>query len=162
MKGRKYTSPTAKGDLLEAEACKSVQKDLLRLCEKYQKKVAREQAARDRDLEAAMGYTSEDAIREDYGWGFITEKQYDLFRDLFQKGAAALDNRLPTTAERAMKILNRIAAEIREEQLEWEFCALSPAEQSVELERAAQARREWTERIAELKKKRGAIAALEE
>lgn len=154
-----YTNPTAKGDLLEADACKAVIAELDRLCQKYQKKVSREQSAREQDLEKALGYANEDDIREDYGWGFITDKQYERYLDLFRNGAAALENHTATKAERILKILKRIAHEIYEEQREWEFSALSPSEQIAEMERAAQAQKEWKARMAELKKESGKLAA---
>lgn len=154
-----YTNPTAKGDLLEADACKAVIAELDRLCQKYQKKVSREQSTREQDLEKALGYANEDDIREDYGWGFITDKQYEQYLDLFRNGAAALENHTATKAERILKILKRIGHEIYEEQREWEFSALSPSEQIAEMERAAQAQKEWKARMAELKKESGKLAA---
>ena len=128
--------------------------ELERLCKKYERKVAKEQAKRESDLEIATGYACESDIQNDYGWGFITEQQYECYLDLFRGGVSALENHTATKAERVLKILCRIAHDICEEQHEWEFSALSPAEQAAEIARAAKARKEWDARMRDLKMKR--------
>ena len=87
---RTYTNPTVKGDLLEADACQAVFTELERLCKKYERKVAKEQAKRESDLEIATGYACESDIHNYYGWGFITEQQYECYLDLFRGGVSAL------------------------------------------------------------------------
>ena len=80
--------------------------------------------------------------------------QYECYLDLFRGGVSALENHTATKAERVLKILCRIAHDICEEQHEWEFSALSPAEQAAEIARAAKARKEWDARMRDLKMKR--------
>jgi len=160
--GRQYTNPDAAGYLLEADACKKVVAELRRIAEKYQRKIDREQAARKAELEAAMEYRSERDIQDAYGWEFITEKQYDLYLEIFRNGQAALENRMPTVNELAHKILLRILSDIDAEQREWRFSALTPAQQREELQRAEQAKREWKEKIHQIKERLGVAATLQD
>ena len=150
-RGREYTNPEAAGYLLEADACRKVEAELKRVADKYQRKIDREEAARKAELEAALEYRSEDEIREAYGWELITEKQYDLYLELFRRGQSALENHLPTVNELAHKILLRILSEIAAEQREWRFSALTPAQQQAEMERAARAKQEWKEKMRKIK-----------
>lgn len=154
---RKYTNPQAAGYLLEAKACEKVVKDLRRTAEKYQRAVDKESAARQSEFETAMQYTSERQIQDDYGWGFISEAQYERLLDLFRDGQAALDQHTPTTTELTLRILYRIIADIEEGRREWEFSALTPKEQAVELERREKAKLEWKKKIAQIKRARGII-----
>ena len=120
---KKYTDPQAAGYLLEAKACEKVSKELRRLAEKYQRHVDKEQKGREAEFEAVMGYTSEDEIREAYGWSFITEAQMERYIDIFRTGQAALEQHTPTCNELVYRILCRICREIEEEQREWKFAA---------------------------------------
>lgn len=156
-RGREYTNPEAAGYLLEADACKKVEAELTRIADKYQRKVDREEAARKAELEAALEYRSEDEIREAYGWELITEKQYDLYLDIFRRGQSALENHQPTVNELVHRILLRILSDIAAEQREWRFSALTPAQQQAEMERAARAKQEWKEKMRVIKEQlRGA------
>ena len=128
--GRGYTNPDAAGYLLEADACKKVEAELRRIADKYQRKIDREQAAREAEFEAAMQYRSEHEILDAYGWEFITEKQYELYLDIFRQGRDALENHAPTVNEAAHRILQRILSDIAAEQREWRFSALTPAQRS--------------------------------
>ena len=47
MMGRGYTNPDAAGYLMEADACKKVEAELRRIADKYQRKIEREQTARE-------------------------------------------------------------------------------------------------------------------
>ena len=96
---RKYTDPQAAGYLLEAKACEKVSKELRRLAEKYQRHVDKEQKGREAEFEAVMGYSSEDEIRDAYGWSFITEAQMERYIDIFRTGQAALEQHTPTCDE---------------------------------------------------------------
>ena len=98
-----------------------------------------------------MGYTSEDEIREAYGWSFITEAQMERYIDIFRTGQAALEQHTPTCDELVHRILCRICREIEEEQREWKFAALSPREQAAELERARKASEEWNQHMKAIK-----------
>ena len=62
MMGRGYTNPDAAGYLMEADACKKVEAELRRIADKYQRKIEREQTAREREFEAAMQYRSENEL----------------------------------------------------------------------------------------------------
>ena len=156
--GRGYTNPDAAGYLLEADACKKVEAELKRVADKYQRKLDREQAARKAEFEAAMEYHSERDIQDAYGWELITEKQYDLYLDIFRRGQEALENHLPTVNELAHKILLRILSDISAEQQEWRFSALTPAQQRAEIQRAEQAKQEWKEKMRKLREDLGLAA----
>ena len=157
--GRKYTNPDASGYLLEASACEKVVKELRRITVKFQRAVDKEAADRQSEFETAMQYTNEQQIQDDYGWGFFSEAQYDRYLALFREGQAALEQHTPTKTELALRIVRRILSDIEAERSEWEFSALSPREQTAELKRREQANREWKEKIAEIKKRRGIIEA---
>ena len=88
---KKYTDPQTAGYLLEAKACEKVSKELRRLAEKYQRHVDKEQKGREEEFKTVMVYTSEDEIREAYGWSFITEAQMERYIDIFRTGQAALE-----------------------------------------------------------------------
>jgi len=160
--GRQYTNPDAAGYLLEADACKKVVAELRRIAEKYQRKIDREQAARKAELEAAMEYRSERDIQDAYGWEFITEKQYDLYLDIFRRGKEAMETHLPTVNELAHKILLRILSDIAAEQQEWRFSALTPAQQRAEIQRAEQAKKEWQEKMRKIREDLGLAAQSED
>lgn len=151
MMGRGYTNPDAAGYLLEADACKKVVAELRRIADKYQRKIDREQTARETEFEAAMQYRSENELLDAYGWEFITEKQYELYLDLFRRGREALENHAPTVNEAAHRILLRILSDIDAEQREWRFSALTPAQQTAEIERAEKAKQEWREKLQKIR-----------
>lgn len=157
--GRKYTNPDASGYLLEAKACEKVTKELRRIAEKFQRAVDKESAARQTEFETALQYTNEQQIQDDYGWGFFSEAQYDRYLALFREGQVALEKHTPTKTELALRILLHMIADIEAERREWEFSALSPQEQAKERERLEKANREWKEKIAEIKRRRGIIEA---
>ncbi len=154
---RKYTNPDASGYLLEASACEKVVKELRRMAEKFQRAVDKEAADRQSEFETAMQYTSEQQIQDDYGWGFFSEAQYDRYLALFREGQAALEQHTLTKTELALSILRRIISDIEADRREWEFSALSPQEQAEERKRMEKANREWKEKIAEIKRRRGIL-----
>lgn len=156
---RKYTNPQAHGYLVEAKACEKVVRELQRIAEKYQRAVDKETAARQSEFETVMQYTSELQIQDDYGWDCITEAQCDRYLTLFREGQTALEQHTPTKTELALSILHRIISDIEVERREWEFSALSPQEQVKERQRMEKANREWKEKIAEIKRRRGIIEA---
>lgn len=157
--GKKYTNPQAHGYLLEADACKKVVRELNRIAEKFQRAVDKEAATRQSEFETALQYTSEQQIQEDYGWGFFSEAQYDRYLALFREGQAALEQHTPTKTALALSIVRRIISDIEADRREWEFSALSPQEQVKERERIEKSNREWKEKIAEIKRRRGIIEA---
>ena len=134
----RYLKPRDHGYLMEAAACTKVLEDLRRIEAKYARTVEKECSVRQAEFEKVMQYHSERELQDDFGWGFITEAQYDRYRLLFQQGQAAADRR------------------------EWEFSALSPEDQQAERARAEQSQKEWKRKIAELKRKRGIIEAGED
>lgn len=151
MMGRGYTNPDAAGYLMEADACKKVEAELRRIADKYQRKIEREQTAREREFEAAIQYCSENELLDAYGWGVITETQYELYLDLFRRGRKALENHAPTVNEAVHQILLRILSDIDAEQREWRFSALTPAQQTAEIERAEKAKQEWREKLQKIR-----------
>lgn len=157
--GKRYIAPEAAGYLLDAEACGKVVKELRRLAKKFQRRIDREQAARKAEFDAAMQYNSEQDILDAYGWDVITEKQYEIYINIFRQGQAALEQHTPTSNELALQIFFRIIRDIEAEQREWQFSALSPQEQMVERARAEQAKTEWKRKIAEIKARIGEASA---
>ena len=149
--GRGYTNPDAAGYLLEAEACKKVEAELRRIADKYQRKIDREQAAKETEFETAIQYRSENELLDAYGWEVITEKQYEFYLDIFRRGREALENHAPTVNESVHRILLRILSDIAAEQREWRFSALTPAQQTAEIERAAKAKQEWREKLRKIR-----------
>lgn len=155
--GRKYLRPDAEGYLLEADACKRVIKELERLAAKLERKVEQEKAKRQAEFEQVMAYHSEYEIQNDYGYGFLTERQYEHYLDLFRAGSEALENHAPTANEIAVRIIRRVVRDIFEDQTEFQFSALSPEQQEAERRRAEQSRLAWKQKIAEIKKRRGLL-----
>lgn len=157
---RKYTNPQTHGYLMEAKACEKVARDLYRIAGKYQRAADKETAARQSEFETVMQYTSELQIQDDYGWDCITKAQYDRYMILFREGQAALEEHTPTKTELALSILRRIISDIEADCREWEFSALSPQEQAEERNRMEKANREWKEKIAKIKRRRGIIESV--
>jgi hypothetical protein len=155
--GRKYLRPDAEGYLLEAAACKRVIKELDRLAAKLERKIEREKTQRQAEFEQVMTYRSEIEIQNDYGYGFLSEHQYEHYLDLFRSGSEALENHAPTANEIAERIIRRVIGDISEDQREFQFSALSPEQQEVERQRAEQSRLAWKQQIAEIKKRRGIL-----
>lgn len=104
-----------------------------------------------------MAYHSEYEIQNDYGYGFLTERQYEHYLDLFRAGSEALENHAPTANEIAVRIIRRVVRDIFEDQTEFQFSALSPEQQEAERRRAEQSRLAWKQKIAEIKKRRGLL-----
>ena len=122
----RYLKPRDHGYLMEAAACVKVLGDLQRIEAKFARAVERESAARQAEFEKVMQYHSERELQDDFGWGFITEAQYDRYRLLFQQGQAAMEQLPPTKSELALRLVRRIMADIDADRREWEFSALSP------------------------------------
>ena len=97
-----------------------------------------------------MQYRHEGDIQEAYGWELITEAQYNRYLEIFRAGESALENTPPTVNELVVSILNRINGDIYRDQKEWEFAALTPAQQEEERKRAEESNRAWKKYIAEL------------
>ncbi|MCX4372882.1 MAG: adenylosuccinate lyase [Dysosmobacter sp.] len=146
-----YTNPDAAGCLLEAAACAQVIRELDRVTEKFKRKIEREAEKRREELRAALEYESLAEIHDAYGYDMITEQQYQLYTELFERGEAVLEDHAPTRAERVHYILLSIRRELTVEQNGWEFSALSPEEQAKELARRDKARREWKDYIKEVR-----------
>lgn len=154
---QKYLSSEAHGYLLEADACALLVKELERVCAKLQRRIDKEAAARQADFDAAMEYHSENEIQDAYGWELITEAQYYAYLDVFHRGQQALEEHTPTVSEMALSITKRVLHELESDQREFAFCALTPEQQTAELLRAEQSRKEWKARIAQLREQQGRI-----
>ena len=74
----RYLKPRDHGYLMEAAACTKVLEDLRRIEAKYARTVEKECSVRQAEFEKVMQYHSERELQDDFGWGFITEAQYDL------------------------------------------------------------------------------------
>ncbi len=157
--GRNYLNPQAAGYLLEAKGCEKVIKELECIVAKFERKVSREKSARQAEFEKVMQYRSEYEIQDDYGYGFLTEAQYERYLEIFRSGQAALEKHSMTVNEVSLNILRRILGDIAAELREWTFSALSPEQQRAERERSEKAQMEWKNKIAEIKWRRGIIEA---
>ena len=149
----RYLKPQDHGYLMEAAACTKVLGDLRRIEAKYARTVEKESSVRQAEFEKVMQYHSEREIQDDFGWGFITEAQYDRYRLLFQQGQAAMEQLPPTKSELALRLVRRIMADIDADRREWAFSALSPEDQQAERARAEREQKEWKRKIVELKRK---------
>lgn len=107
-KKQKYLNSEAHGYLLESDACALLIKELERACTKFQRRIDKENAARQADFDAAMEYHSENEIQDAYGWELITEAQYRAYMDLFHRGRQALEEHAPTVSELALSIARRV------------------------------------------------------
>lgn len=108
----RYLKPRDHGYLMEAAACTKVLEDLRRIEAKYARTVEKECSVRQAEFEKVMQYHSERELQDDFGWGFITEAQYDRYRLLFQQGQAAMEQLPPTKSELALRLVRRIMADI--------------------------------------------------
>lgn len=161
-KKQKYLNSEAHGYLLESDACALLIKELERVCAKFQRRIDKENAARQADFDAAMEYHSENEIQDAYGWELITEAQYHAYMDLFHRGRQALEEHAPTVSELALSIARRVIYDLESDQREFAFSALTPEQQTAELLRAEKARKEWKEYIARLKEQQGRIVKWED
>ena len=161
-KKQKYLNSEAHGYLLESDACALLIKELERACTKFQRRIDKENAARQADFDAAMEYHSENEIQDAYGWEFITEAQYHAYLDLFRRGREAIENHPPTISEMALAIMRKVIRDLESDKREYEFSALTPEQQVVELQRAEQARKEWKAHIAQLREKQGRVLKSED
>ena len=121
----RYLKPRDQGYLMEAAACTKVLEDLRRIEAKYARTVEKECSVRQAEFEKVMQYHSKRELQDDFGWGFITEAQYDRYRLLFQQGQAAMEQLPPTKSELALRLVRRIMADIDADRREWEFSARS-------------------------------------
>ena len=161
-KKQKYLNSEAHGYLLESDACALLIKELERACTKFQRRIDKENAARQADFDAAMEYHSENEIQDAYGWELITEAQYRAYMDLFHRGRQALEEHASTVSELALSIARRVIYDLESDQREFAFSALTPKQQTAELLRAEKARKEWKEHIARLKEQQGQIVKWED
>ena len=158
----RYLKPRDHGYLMEAAACTKVLEDLRRIEAKYARTVEKEGAVRQAEFEKVMQYHSERELQDDFGWGFITEAQYDRYRLLFQQGQAAMEQLPPTKSELALRLVRRIMADIDADRRGGGvFCTL-PGRSASGTGTAEQSQKEWKRKIAELKRKRGIIEAGED
>ena len=109
-----------------------------------------------------MQYHSEAEIQDAYGWEFITEAQYHAYLDLFRRGREAIENHPPTISEMALAIMRKVIRDLESDKREYEFSALTPEQQVVELQRAQQARKEWKAHIAQLRETQGRVLKSED
>ena len=105
---------------MKAAACTKVLGELCRIEAKYARTVEKECSVRQAEFEKVMQYHSERELQDDFGWGFITEAQYDRYRLLFQQGQAAMEQLPPTKNELALGLVRRIMADIDADRREWE------------------------------------------
>lgn len=150
----KYTNPTAHGYLMEAKACEKVIKELHRIAEKFQRTADKELAARQQEFEKAAQYTQVYEIQDDYGWGFITKKQYEQLLDIFNYGQEALDNMPPSNTQVALKIIKCIINDVEADRRELEFSSLSADEKEKKRIQSETVNYEWKKKLEEIKRRR--------
>ena len=90
---------------------------------------------------------------EDIRWQYL---------DLFRRGREAIENHPPTISEMALAIMRKVICDLESDKREYEFSALTPEQQVVELQRAEQARKEWKAHIAQLREKQGRVLKSED
>ena len=87
---------------------------------------------------------------------------YHAYLDLFRRGREAIENHPPTISEMALAIMRKVIRDLESDKREYEFSALTPEQQVVELQRAEQARKEWKAHIAQLREKQGRVLKSED
>ena len=87
---------------------------------------------------------------------------YHAYLDLFRCGREAIENHPPAISEMALSIVRKVIRDLEADKREYEFSALTPEQQVVELQRAEQARKEWKAHIAQLREKQGRVLKSED
>lgn len=72
-------------------------------------------------------FKSADEAHEAYGWGIITESEYEQVRDLFEKGEQIRNGRA-TPSSAALQMLNEIISHLSREIRDFKWDALPEAE----------------------------------
>lgn len=105
---------------LELAARKMVLKKIESAKRSFSGRIAKVKEDRQNRKDALSEYKNEDEILDAYGWGFITEEEYDRLREEFEKGQESIDNEV-SSVELADNILNGWAKIMRSDISELEF-----------------------------------------
>lgn len=76
---------------LELKARKIIKKKLEKVIKSLEKPISKLVADRDKRKETLMQYKDEHELQDAYGWGFITEEEYDALLAQLREGTDAID-----------------------------------------------------------------------
>lgn len=136
----RYDMTDKKGFLLNAKGCELLYSELEKLEKRLSRKVQKQTDKWNEQIAHIMTYTNEEEIRDEYGYGCITEAQCRKYIELFQKGKELQDEPVETPESVALSILHMMMGDVRREGWQHRFDALSPEEQLAELQRAEEQR----------------------
>lgn len=95
--------------------------------------------------------------RMGYGYDMLTERQYEQYLDLFRRGQEAMENPPETKHAVSLRISRKLLTEMERELYALEDLAMTPEQRAAAKAQAAQARREWKERLQAMQIRRGQI-----
>ena len=150
---KRYDLSEKNGLILHASGCEILLKECDRIEQKLQKRIEKQEETRKKEFSKILSYQDEEEIRDEYGYGCITEKQFIRYMELFEKGQDSLNEPLESKETAALDILRIIISDLNFEIRQDRFDALSPEEQAEEYRRAEQSRKEWEQRKKEIKKR---------
>ena len=136
----RYDMTDKSGFILNAKGCELLYDELQKLEKRLSRKVQKQTDKWNAQLAHIMTYTNEEEIRDEYGYGYITEEQCRKYIELFQKGKELQSEPVETPESVALDILHMIMSDVRREGWQHKFDALSPEEQIAELQRAEEQR----------------------
>ena len=136
----RYDIADKKGFILNAKGCERLYAELEKLERRISKKVQKQTDKWNEQIAHIMTYESEEEIRDEYGYGYITEDQCRKYIELFQKGKELQNEPIETPESVALSILHMMMSDVRKEGWQHKFDALSPEEQVAELQRAEEQR----------------------
>lgn len=136
----RYDMTDKRGFLLNAKGCEFLYVELEKLEKRLSKKVQKQTDKWNEQIAHIMTYENEEEIRNEYGYGYITEEQCRKYIELFQKGKELQNEPIETPESVALSILHMMMSDVRKEGWQHRFDALSPEEQIAELQRAEKQR----------------------
>lgn len=136
----RYDMADKKGFILNAKGCELLYAELEKLEKRLSKKVQKQTDAWNEQIARIMTYKHEEEIRDEYGYGYITEEQCRKYIELFRKGQELKNEPIESPESVALSILHVMMSDVRKEGWQHRFDALSPEEQVAELQRAEEQR----------------------
>ncbi len=133
-------------------ACDLLIKELGRIRNKLSRKVTVQQEKHKESINEILKYKSEEEILDAYGWGYITQAQYDYELKQFRLGEAALSEEIQTKETSALMLIQRFITDIEFGKAQAIFDAMSPEEQNEELKRGEAEEKARKKRAEEAKK----------
>lgn len=140
------------GLILDAEGCSLLLKDLRRIREKLGRAVEKQKKKQDDEFKMILSYNHVEEIRNDYGYGYITEEQCRRYMELYEKGQEILNNPPETKQTVALSILDFIISDLSSRERQERFDALSPEEQAEAYRKADEMRERRKKRLDEIGK----------